>query len=196
MITAEAGSSIAAISMGVPQSADQRPLTNHEVDLLAALAPAVRTPREAKRLMNLYRMIRATRDLSPAAEFLGQDGQAGQYQAVIVLLGMVVGFSGLLDVLDAAPYPAALGGLRHRDRSSTWAQFFVGIKPTRSDGGWQNLIVGTLDEEAAPMWLEQHSALADASSLVTLDDIGAFKLWAPRVARFSFRHSSLATTAE
>ena len=29
------------------------------------------------------------------------------------------------------------------------------------------------------MWLEPHSALADASSLVTLDDIGAFKLWVP-----------------
>jgi len=46
------------------------------------------------------------------------------------------------------------------------------------------------------VWLEQHSALADASSLVTLEDIGAFKLWARRVPRFSFLHLSLATTAE
>ena len=41
-----------------------------ELTLLAALAPLVRSPREAKRLLNLYRMLRSTKDLSDAARFL------------------------------------------------------------------------------------------------------------------------------
>ena len=55
------------------------------------------TPREAKRLFNLYRMLRATRDLSGASRFLGEAGEPGDYQAVVVLLGLLTAHSRLLE---------------------------------------------------------------------------------------------------
>lgn len=58
-----------------------RPLTDPELELLASLAPLVRTPREAKRLANLYRLVRSSRDLSPASRFLGEDHRPGEYRA-------------------------------------------------------------------------------------------------------------------
>ncbi len=174
-----------------PQPAEARHLTDNELELLVALAPLVQTPREAKRLVNLYRMIRTTRDVSAASRFLGDDDRAGEYQAVVVLLGLLSGHAALLeDVLAASPGKAdggeVLGGLRHRARTTTWAEFVAGIEPTRHAGGWGNAIVGSLTPEAADGWRDLHRGLADATALVTLDDLEQFQLWAPRVARFSF----------
>ena len=49
-----------------------------------------------ERLVNLYRMMRSTRDLSPAARFLGAEGTPGEYQAVVILLGLLSGHARLL----------------------------------------------------------------------------------------------------
>jgi hypothetical protein len=87
---------------------------------------------------------------------------------------------------------ATLGGLRHRLPATSWAQFFAGTLPTDVGSGWQNQIVGALSPEIVPLWRAQHEALAGASKLVSLKDLTAFQLWAPRVARFSFLHASLA----
>jgi KAP family P-loop domain len=110
----ERGSEVAAIRQGRPPAL--QPLTEPELDLIAALAPLVRSPREAKRLLNLYRLIRATRDLSDASTFLG-----GEYQAVIVLLG----------VLIARPHDFGdfLDRLLQQDRSGSWAGFVTNERP-------------------------------------------------------------------
>ena len=65
----EAHSEIARAS-GEAAEEDTRPLTKDELDFLAHLEPFISTPRDAKRMFNLYRMLRSTRDLSAASAFL------------------------------------------------------------------------------------------------------------------------------
>ena len=145
-----------------------RPLTDPELELLASLAPLVRTPREAKRLANLYRLVRSSRDLSPASRFLGEDHRPGEYQAVVVLRGLLSGHARLLeDVLTAQPAGDVLGGLVRRPSGSTWRQFVAGLEPKQQDGAWRNDVVGALDggeshhgNSSMPAWRRQRARAA------------------------------------
>jgi KAP family P-loop domain len=83
-ISIERGSEV-DLQQGTGRPQPPRPLTEAELTLLAKLDSLIETPREAKRLFNLYRMLRATRDLSDVSRFLGDDGRAGEFQAVAVL---------------------------------------------------------------------------------------------------------------
>ena len=157
---AEEHSEVASLQADVAEL-EQRGLTEGELTMIGELAPLVQTPREAKRLMNLYRMLRSTRDLSPASRFLGDERTPGEYQAVVILLGLLSGHARLLhDVLV---------DLRSRPKEDTWAAFATGLR--------------SRDGEA---WTQLADGLAGATSLVTLPDLTAFHAWAPRIARFSF----------
>jgi hypothetical protein len=68
----------------------------------AFAGPLVRSPRQANRLLNLYRMVRSTRDLSPAAAFLGSESMPGQFEAVGFLLGLLTTRPRLLGQLITA----------------------------------------------------------------------------------------------
>jgi hypothetical protein len=178
----EKGSEVAQLRKDEPKI-ERRPLTADELDMLTALAPLVETPREAKRLANLYRMMRSTRDLSPAARFLGDEAAPGEYQAVVILLGLLSGHARLLhDVLVAPVSATAKGGLRDRPHTETWAQFVAGITPR--DG--RNDIVGKIPPDDLDEWERLAAGLEDASALVRIPDLRPFQAWAPRIARFSF----------
>jgi KAP family P-loop domain len=177
----------AAAAIADEPEIEVRPLTDPELELLASLAPLVSTPREAKRLANLYRLLRSSRDLSPASRFLGDDDRPGEYQAVVVLLGLLSGHAWLLeDVLAAQPADNVLGGLVRRPSGSTWRQFVAGLEPKQQDGAWRNDVMGALDGRDVPSWQQLHTGLAKTTSLVQLQDLTVFQLWAPLVARFSF----------
>jgi hypothetical protein len=174
---AETGSEVVQLQEGAA-TVERRPLTQPELDMLSALAPLVDTPREAKRLMNLYRMMRSTRDLSPVSRFLGDEGTPGEYQAVVILLGLLSGHARLLhDVL---------AGLRARPQSGTWAAFAADLQPHSKGGGVANDVVGPIADSDVEQWRKLADGLRDVSALVTLPDLTAFQLWAPRIARFSF----------
>ncbi len=162
-----------------------RPLTERELNLLSALEVLINTPREAKRLFNLYRMIRATRDLSGVSRFLGEDGEPGEYQAVIVLLGLLTAHARLLQrVLDAPPDPdsGVLGGLMHRPPDAEWGRFVQDLEPRDR----ANRIVGRMADGTLRSWTRLHSGLVHVSSGVTLPDVSCFQLWVPRIRRFSY----------
>jgi hypothetical protein len=185
---AESRSLVAALQRGeVDRGA---PLTDPEIKMLAALAPLVRTPRSAKRLLNLYRLLRSTRDPSPSGSFLGADGRAGDFQAVAILLGLLTGYPQLMgDLLLARPDndTGRPGGLMYRSPSERWNKFIRSLEP-RDDGQWSsNAVAEHLDEAAADEWRRLVANLAPSTGLVDLKDLEAFQRWAPRVARFSFR---------
>ncbi|NYI91404.1 hypothetical protein HNR02_004727 [Amycolatopsis endophytica] len=148
-ITVEAGSELDRRPAATPPA--PVPLTEPELRILTALDPLVKTPRKAKRLFNLYRMVRATRDLSPAARFLGENDDDGEYQAVAVLLGVVTGYG--------PRYEEFAASLARAPESTTWPDFVDGLP-------------------------EIHSGLRDLP--VTLPDLSCFRLWAPRIRRFSY----------
>jgi KAP family P-loop domain len=191
-IPVEAGSEVAALQSETAQ-VDVRPLTDGELTMLAALAPLVETPRETKRLLNLYRMIRSTRNLSPASRFLGDDQTPGEHQAVVILLGLLSGHARLLeDVLAAQKRRGVKGGLRFRDTKERWSDFVASMQPRRTRSGWANDIVGPIGDADTAGWTRLADGLAGTSALVTIPDLGPFQLWAPRIARFSFLLSAYA----
>ena len=69
-------------------------ITGPEVLYLEQLSPLVRTPRAAKRLVNLYRLVKARMAPSETDAFLDVD-----YKVVLVLLAVLVGRSGQCDAL-------------------------------------------------------------------------------------------------
>jgi hypothetical protein len=184
---AEEKSEVAAIHGGAAEPVARRPLTPEELRMLTALASLVDTPRETKRLVNLYRMMRSTRDLSPAARFLGDEATPGEYQAVVILLGLLSGHARLLhDVLVAPAGEGVRGGLRGRPSTERWAEFAAGLAPRSNENGWKNDVIGEIPVGDVEEWTRLADGLKEVSSLVTISDLKAFQLWAPRIARFSF----------
>jgi hypothetical protein len=68
--------------------------TGPELLFLEQLSPLVRTPRAAKRLVNLYRLVKARMAAAETEAFLDVD-----YKVVLVLLAVLVGRSGQCDAL-------------------------------------------------------------------------------------------------
>lgn len=147
------------------------------------------TPRKAKRLFNVYRMVRATRDLSPASRFLGDDQRPGEYQAVVVLLGLLTIDGRLLrQILDNPPdlHNAVAGGLLHRPSNASWREFVADLQPQPTDHGWRNGIVGMVPIEDLPYWSRLHRGLNRVSADITLTAVADFQLWVPTIRRFCY----------
>jgi KAP family P-loop domain len=97
-----------------PSTIDLRPprlvISEAELEFLATLSPLVRSPRAAKRLLNLYRLLRARFAGDELAEFLSDGTREAPFRAVLVLLSVVVGHP------EAAPgLFATLGGAEPGD---------------------------------------------------------------------------------
>ena len=190
------GSEVAAVQQG--DAVVRTPLTDPELKILSALAPLVRSPREAKRLLNLYRMLRSTQDLSDASRFLGAEhaegaeggeGGEGEFQAVAVLLGLLAASPQLLSQIlfaPADPEEKLLGGICHRAGRGTWGAFLSGLRPRLVDERWRNDLRDGLPDADRAQWQLLVERARPASALVTLPDLTAFATWAPHVARFSF----------
>ena len=192
-IPVEAGSEVAALQSPEAQAPEVRSITEGELKMLAALAPLVETPRETKRLLNLYRMIRSTRNLSPASQFLGDDHTPGDHEAVVILLGLLSGQGRLLENVLAAPKSRGIkGGLRFRAKNERWTDFVTDMQPRRPRSTWRNAIVGSIEGADLADWKRLADGLAETSKLVTIPDLEPFQLWAPRIARFSFLLSAYA----
>ncbi|KAA2252660.1 hypothetical protein F0L68_34640 [Solihabitans fulvus] len=184
-ISVEAGSEVEAQLRRTMSSTPPQPLTEPELALLSALDVLIDTPREAKRLFNLYRMLRATRDLSEASQFLGNGDQPGEYEAVVVLLGLLTAHASLLEqVLYTRPDPAhnIAGGLMRRPSNTPWTQFVDDTEPR--DG--VNRVVGVVSEQFTRDWSRLHDGLAYGLTGVTLADLSVFQRWVPRIRRFSY----------
>ena len=154
------------------------PLTKPELKALSSLAPLVRSPREAKRLLNLYRMLRSTRDLNDASRFLGAEGASGEFQAVVMLLGLLTANPQLLGQILFAPPDAEtelMGGICYRAAPSSWAAFLDGLWPHCVGGRWRNDLCGCLSERDRAEWELLVERAKSASALVKLLDLTTFK---------------------
>jgi KAP family P-loop domain len=140
-----------------------QPLTEREMSFLGEVGGLVRTPRAAKRLFNIYRMIRATRALSEPASFLGTEADPGAYRIVVILLA----------VLAAAPRQAGdvFSALRDADGDAPWSTFVADLSRLRdNDEPWARLC-------------------RDLDAIQPEPDLPAvkeFRSWLPKVRRFSY----------
>lgn len=188
-VQVEVGSEVDSLRHAGPAGPPPRPLTEQEIELLSALDRLVGTPREAKRLFNLYRMLRATRNLSEASRFLGDDGRAGEYEVVVALLGLLTAPARMLGaVLDTSPAPgqAVAGGLSRRPPEAKWGEFVADCRPRREGEGWCNRVAGALRDGDVPDWHRLHHGLTDVSTAIRASDLSDFHKWVPVIRRFSY----------
>ena len=165
--TAEPGSALARAAEGKPPKTLD--LVGAEIEFLTLLGPLVRTPRAAKRMANIYRMLRSTRNLTvETGRWLGDDKNPGEYQAVAQLLA----------VLTAAPrqFGALVRALAERADDESWRAFV------------EHDVVSVLDPAHVAPWQGLAAVLTSVSAgeRPVLDRMEQYKTWAPHVARFSF----------
>ncbi len=193
-VTAEEGSVVDRATDGVV--AEQLDLTSYELKFLGLLASVVRTPRAAKRMINIYRMLRATRDLGPASQFLGRDG-AGEYQAVAQLVGVLTATPHLLGPICgwAGAGSLAANALLSRGPDESWTAFVDALDPHENDlGRWTNAVSVDISAGDLDDWRSVVRALQAMRARITLPDrLEPYQLWAPRISRFAFELSPFTT---
>ncbi|TCR15957.1 WD40 repeat protein [Streptomyces sp. BK205] len=70
---------------------EQLTLQTDEIDFMARLGRLTPTPRSAKKLVNLYRLVRISIDRHGLSDFIGTPQNPGAYQVVQILLAVLVG---------------------------------------------------------------------------------------------------------
>ncbi|MFK0251480.1 P-loop NTPase fold protein [Amycolatopsis azurea] len=139
------------------------PLTEREMTFLGHIGPLVRTPRAAKRLFNIYRMIRENSSLRNPADFLGTAADPGQFRVVMVLLAIVSAAPRL-----ASEFCAEVES--HATHQPSWPEFVNELEKTKTTGEWPTLL----------------NNLAKITGSEDLPGIYAFRQWLPTVRRFSY----------
>lgn len=95
-----------------------RPLSEHEIKFMQSLYPLFRTPRSAKRLVNLYRLVRVT--VPDPEEFAGGATDAG-FRPTLMLLGIMIGFPEQgLELIDS---------LKREKNAREWWKFVETFRP-------------------------------------------------------------------
>ena len=132
------------------------------------------TPRAAKRLVNVYRILRAPLRGEALDRLVGTNGHAAEYPAVLLLLAIVTCFPEQAnEILEGLFGP----------RAGTWREFIETFRK------------GTTDEPPTPeeaAWSRFFQRLGRVEAKGVADDIKMYSEWAPRVARYSFRTGRLA----
>ena len=111
-------------------------------------------------------MLRATRDLSPASRFMGDDGQPGEHQAVVLLLGFLTAHARLLGAVLDLPADIAAdrpGGLMTRAVEWTWSEFVAGMEPRGTGDKWSNDFVPAMTPADRLAWQALRGWTADRS---------------------------------
>lgn len=143
----------------------------HERAFLQTLASLIPSPRSAKRLVNVYRFIRASLDPAELGSFVGPGPGSGDHRPVALLLAIVTGFPtqavDLFRALEAEPAEGAQKG---------WWTFVEALAPREVDAG---------------KWAQLQQALAHMKKTVPDLPLEPFVRWAPHVARFSFQTGQL-----
>jgi hypothetical protein len=137
------------------------------------LAPMVSTPRSAKRLLNIYRLIRASVGPDELKAFLGENGAPAAYEPVLVLLAVQVGFpqeaNNLFQSLAGSEPGLKLGDfineLKTWDPKTTKVPFGKTLEGSR--------VLECLIKMQGDLFTEQK--------------LDSLKEWLPKVVRYSFR---------
>jgi hypothetical protein len=171
-------------------------ITPDEQAFIEVLAPLIPTPRIAKRLINTYRLLRAS-STDPDA-FQGRTGPA-QFQAVLLLLAIMNGFPSQAGVLFRELRQSSV---------STWPKFVDDLRPLPLAPGapdapdtpdsnrpavlqdvapeFSSRLLGRMNQVEAIRWLRLCQSLDKIRPHLTPTSLSSFRAWAPRVARYSF----------
>ena len=154
-----------------------------EQEFMKQLDELIPSPRSAKRLVNLYRLIKATVSESELPRFEGNAKRGGEYQAVLLMLAMLAGFSDqAYDVFNVLSEGRVKG---------PWWKFVRRLKPVRIPGShpplYRNAVAKGIPEAQEPAWERLYLGLeAQKPYFKIADSLEPFTRLSRRVARFSF----------
>ncbi|WP_328443459.1 KAP family NTPase [Streptomyces sp. NBC_00386] len=139
----------------------QLQLKEAEIAFLSQMGGLTRTPRAAKKLVNLYRLARIGVDPGDLAAFVGTEATPGEHQAVQILLALLVG----------SPDQAATV-FRHILEAPSTSKITEALRDLSAD-----VPAGA---QAADL-IEQMT-----TSRPVIMDTAVYQQWCPKLARFSF----------
>jgi hypothetical protein len=145
-------------------------LQPREIEFIALVGPLMTTPRAAKKLVNLYRLIRIGVPDDELTAFVGHDA-GGAYQAVVLLLAIIVSDPGLARPLLARIMSAA-----------STADLIRVLKTPPSSAH------GTADARNVHARCQRIAGIVEDIETKTalIGGLAEYQRWAPHVARFSF----------
>jgi hypothetical protein len=155
-----------------------------EEEFLKQLYALVPTPRAGKRLVNIYRLMRAKLPIAELKAFLGDEQTPGEFKPVLVLLAILTGFQ------REAPY--VFRQINTASDKIQWKDILETVLPHRKTDGendvYYNGILPNIPKAEANTWRRLYFALreTDKSGCIPAD-IKVYRKWAQQVARFSFR---------
>jgi hypothetical protein len=166
-------------------------IRQEEIEFMARLGDVVQSPRATKRLINVYRLIRATicseEDLS---RFEPRGEGAGDYRIVLLMLAILTRFpdqaTSMLKTLAANP--ADVCG---------FSEFVAKLKakkiPKSDPPTYRNIVRTEMSEMERITWDKLSVLLAAKRRELGINDsLEAFVHWASCVARFSFQYDQSA----
>jgi hypothetical protein len=168
---------------------DRVQLTRAEIEFAQQLGALVNSPRAAKRLMNTYRLIRATQHVDSRSRFLGGTDRVGEYQAVLTLLAVAAGYPAMADrLLVALQNDAPTNNIR------LWSEFISELRPPGRGQPAGRLVPPDLTDTPIDdanrgkliAWTNLYDALTARPTANGLDNIEPYQRWGRIVARFSF----------
>jgi uncharacterized protein YegL len=143
-------------------------LTRHEVESMTLMSALLPTPRAAKKLVNLYRLVRIGVPETELTRFAGT-GNGGAYQVVQIILAMLVSSPDVAQEIFQHIMNAAAG------------ESIIDILQAIQADGVQS--AGCLRMAA------QVAAIAEQNPMLT--DIREYQRWCPALARYSFHTQKL-----
>jgi hypothetical protein len=151
----------------VEEDASQLELGPEEAEFVASLGPVVPTARSAKRLVNVYRVLRASR--------VGRrlsDPASGEYKVALLLLSLVTGWPHLA--------PAVLRELKDGTAGS-WPELLDAVRGKLAARDEAALVRGPGREDEDGEILDRFQRLFEGAQA----DLGRCRAWVPDVRRFS-----------
>ncbi len=181
-----------AASTDIDLAPDSLRITNDELEFMKLLALAISTPRAAKRLANVYRLIRAHQQ--EWDRFLDVAASEGGYQAVLFSLGILVGFP----QQAALVFQDILVRSEGNDSSYTWDAALPDWQIRETNSRFSNKLVADMNEFEAEEWRKMLDCIETIRSQQRseLGERLPSARWLRLVSRFSFRTGPLAEFAE
>ena len=155
-------------------------LSSNEKMFMESLNPLLKTPRTVKKFINTYRIFRARLAIAPIDQFISTEGQPGEFQSAMILIGIITGFP--------AVATKALQVLLQQDVQGTWDDYVINLKaqsPTEEDTFGEDMPISLQERQVE--WNRLCEALVRINRETGFPmGIKSFMAWASQVARFSF----------
>jgi hypothetical protein len=168
------------VQPAIDPNPDYLALSDWERNYIKRLYSLIPSPRAAKRFVNVYRLLRASLDQPQAAAFTGDEHQ-GQYQAVLLLLAMLIGYP--------AEATDILRGLLEQAPDQPWWSFIDNFgHPATAAANGNGAAAGAINKREEGRWRELRAKLDQLRTLISDErSCKDFKLWTFEISRYSFQ---------